>query len=45
MPVGVAGFTTTLSPETRGPADDGRPRWHHLCVRYAQELNRHLAGD
>jgi phthiodiolone/phenolphthiodiolone dimycocerosates ketoreductase len=43
VPVTAASFTTTLFPETRELADDGRPRWHHLCVRYAEELNRQLA--
>jgi phthiodiolone/phenolphthiodiolone dimycocerosates ketoreductase len=44
VPVTAASFTTTLFPETRELADDGLPRWHHLYVRYAEELNRQLAG-
>ncbi len=31
-------------PETRELADDGLPRWHHLYVRYSEELNRQLAA-
>jgi len=45
VPVTAASFTTTLFPETRELADDGLPRWHHLYVRYAEELNRQLASS
>ena len=44
VPMTGANFTTTLFPETRELADDGLPRWHHLYVRYSEELNRQLAA-
>ncbi len=44
VPMNGANFTTTLFPETRELADDGLPRWHHLNVRYSEELNRRLTG-
>lgn len=42
VPINGADFTTTLFPETRELADDGLPRWHHLHLRYTNELNRQL---
>ena len=44
VPMSGANFTTTLFPETRELADDGLPRWHHLMMRYSEELNRQLAS-
>jgi phthiodiolone/phenolphthiodiolone dimycocerosates ketoreductase len=44
VPMSGANFTTTLFPETRQLADDGLPRWHHLMVRYSEELNRQLGA-
>jgi phthiodiolone/phenolphthiodiolone dimycocerosates ketoreductase len=42
VPMSGANFTTTLFPEARELAGDGLPRWHHLMVRYSEELNRQL---
>jgi phthiodiolone/phenolphthiodiolone dimycocerosates ketoreductase len=44
VPMTGANFGTTLFPEQRELADDGLPRWHHLMVRYSEELNRQLAA-
>jgi phthiodiolone/phenolphthiodiolone dimycocerosates ketoreductase len=42
VPSAPANFATTLFPETRELAEDGLPRWHHLSMRYCEELNRQL---
>ena len=44
IPTSGANFSTTLFPETRELADDGLPRWHHLMLRYSEELNRQLTA-
>ncbi|MGH3556081.1 MAG: LLM class flavin-dependent oxidoreductase [Mycobacterium sp.] len=45
VPMATANFGTTLFPEQHQLADDGLPRWHHLQIRYATELNRRLSSN
>ncbi|MEB3070680.1 LLM class flavin-dependent oxidoreductase [[Mycobacterium] vasticus] len=46
VPLGYAlDFGAAVFPEHRELAEDGLPRWHHLQLRFAAELNRLLAAS